>query len=211
MSISKRNISDLLRDIKSGGDPTMEGKLHPTIIWKATETVFGGLIEAAMRQDQESNGYDLNGDWISSFKNVPVILDEDTDEMYSELPAQVISLKDDRGIHQVSEMKGQEHPFTRVANGSHAVFSILESHYLNTHVEYYIEGNRIVYRGLGIAVEKVLIKMVAGIAGLDPDSPIPIPASMEEELIRRVKDLLEEEKLTPQDKNNDTNPNKYQA
>jgi len=211
MSISKKNISDLLRDIKSGGDPTMEGKLHPTIIWKATETVFGGLIDAAMRKDQESNGYDLNGDWISSFKNVPVILDKDTDEMYSDLPAQVISLKDDRGLHQVSEMKGQENPFTRVTNGSHAVYSILESHYLNSHPEYYIEGNRIIYRGLGVAVEKVLIKMIAGISGLDPDSPIPIPASMEEELIRRVKDLLEEEKLTPQDKNNDTNPNKYQA
>lgn len=210
MSITKKNISDLIRDIKSGGDPTMEGKLHPTIIWKTVDTVFGGLLEQALYKDKDENGYNINGDWISTFKNVPVLTDSDTGQKYSELPEQVISIKQNRGLHRVSEMKSIDNAFTQVANGSNDVFSILEAHYLNSKTEYYLEGSKIYYRNMGNAVEKVLIKMIAGISNLDPEAPIPIPAIMEEELVRRVINLLDEEKITPQDKLNDGNPNKYQ-
>jgi hypothetical protein len=207
MAITKNELSELVRDIKSGGDPSMEGKFHPTIIWKIADMVIGGMIEMAMYKTQGGNGYDINGDFITTFKNVEVRTDADTDEKYSVLPAPVISLKHNRGLHRVSEMKNLEDAFALVPNGSHDVFSILDAHYLNQKTEVYQEGGKIIYRNLRPTVEKVMVKMVAGISALDPDSPIPIPASMEDAFLQRVLELLDEQKLTPQDKVNDNNPN----
>jgi len=108
-------------------------------------------------------------------------------------------------------MKSLDNAFVQVANGSDDVFRILETHWINLKTEYYLEGNRIYYRNMGNAVKEVLIKMISGISNLDADSPIPIPASKEEELIKRVILILEEEKLVPQDKLNNENTNKYHS
>lgn len=207
MAITKNELSEIIRDKMLGGDSTLSGKLHPTIIWKTADTVIGKLIEMSMFKDKDSNGYEINGEFISVFKNVDIKYDEDCDEYYSNLPAPLISLKDDRGLVRVSEMKNIDNAFSIVGNGSHDVFSILDVHYLSRKTEVYVQGNEIRYRGLRTAIKKVLIKMVAGISSLDPDAPIPVPASMEADLIEMVSNLLQEEKLTTQDKSNDNNPN----
>jgi hypothetical protein len=206
MAITKNNLSDLIRDIKLGGDPTMAGRFHPTMIWKAADTVIGSLIEASMFKSKDSNGYDINGDWISTYGSVPVLNDTDRDEKYSVLPAQVISLKQNRGLHRISEMKNREDAYVQVPNGSHDIFSILDVHYHVNKTEFYLEGNKIFYRNIGVQVDKVLIKMVAGIANLDSDAPIPVPSILEEELVTRVINLLG---IENQDKGNDNNSNKF--
>ncbi len=205
MAITKRELSDLVRDGKFGGDPVL-GKIHPTIIWKTADTVIGKFIEQAMFKTPDSNGYEINGDFLTT-KTAPVKYDEDRDEKYSILPAQVISLKKNRGLHRVSELKNKENAFTQVGNGSNDIFSILDVHYLNSKTEFYQEGDKIYYRNIGVTVDKVMIKMVAGISHLDPDELIPIPAIMEDDFIERIKDILTESRVLPQDKNNDNNPN----
>jgi hypothetical protein len=207
MAITKNELSDLIRDKKLGGDATISGKLHPTIIHKMADTVIGKLIETAMFKDKDSNGYEINGEFISVFKNVKVKYDEDCDEYYSDLPAPLISLKDDRGLVRVSEMKSIDNAFAIVGNGSHDVFAILDAHYLNTKTEVYLQGNQIRYRKLRTGVKEVLVKQVAGISSLDADDPIPVPASMEADLVEMVSALLDEGKVTTQDKYNDNNPN----
>ena len=213
MAITKNELSDFIRDKKLGGDDTLSGKLHPTIIWKAADIVIGKLIEISMFKDKESNGYEINGEFITQFPShdhpepVLVKVDDITGENYSDLPAPLISLKQDRGLVRVSEIKSIENAFAIVGNGSHDVFSILDAHYLNSKTEVYVQGNRLIYRNIRTGVEKVLVKMVAGISSLDPNAPIPVPASMEADLIEMVSALLDEGKVTTQDKSNDNNPN----
>jgi len=213
MAITKNELSDLIRDKMLGGDTTLSGKLHPTIIWKTADTVIGKLIQMEMFKNKDSNGYEINGDFITQYPNennpepISVKTDIITGEKYSVLPAPLISLKDDRGLIRVSELKSVENAFAIVGNGSHDVYSILEAHYLNKKTEVYLQGNQIRYRNLRASVDQVLVKMVSGISSLDPDAPIPVPSSMESDLIEMVSNLLQEEKLTIQDKNNDNNPN----
>lgn len=206
MAITKRQLSDYVRDIKFGGDPALAGKLHPTIIWKTADIVIGKFIESAMFKTSDSNGYEIDGDFLTT-KTTPVKYDEDRDEKYSILPAQVIALKKNRGLHRVSELKNKENAFSQVGNGSNDIFAILDVHYLNSKTEFYQEGNKIYYRNIGITVEKVLIKMVAGISDLDPDALIPIPSIMEDDFVERIMEILTEARVLPQDKNNDNNPN----
>ena len=206
MAITKKQLSDYIRDIKFGGDPTLSGKIHPTMIWKTADIVIGKMIEAAMFKNQDSNGYEINGDFISTY-TADVLNNTERDEKYSKLPAQVISLKNNRGMHRVSELKNKENAFAQTGKGSNDIFSILDVHYVNTKTEFYMEADRIYYRNIGTTVEKVLIKMVAGISNLDPDATIPIPASLEDDFIERVSEILTEARVLPQDKNNDNNPN----
>ncbi len=206
MSITKRELSDYVRDIKFGGDPTLAGKLHPTIIWKTADIVIGKFVESAMFKNDDSNSYEINGDFLTT-KKAFVKYDESRDEKYSILPSPVISLKKNRGLHRVSELKNKENAFTQVGNGSHDTFCILDAHYLNTKTEFYQEGNKLYYRNIGLNVEEVLIKMVAGISNLDPDEPIPIPGIMEDDFVSRIMEILTEARVFPQDKNNDNNSN----
>lgn len=206
MALTKKELSEFVRDIMSGGDPAREGKYHDTIIWKAADIVLGGLIQEEMWKNRESNGYDINGSFLSTF--VAEVKDDSVrGEKYSVLPHSVIALKDNRGLHRVSEKGNFDNAFTQVANGSHDVFRILDAHYLNEHTEYYQEGDKIYYRHLGLAVKEVMIKMVAAITGLDPDQPIAIPSSMEDMFMERVLERLKIQQVTPQDKYNDSNPN----
>ena len=213
MAITKNELSDLIRDKMLGGDDTLSGKLHPTIIWKVADTVIGKLIESAMFKDKESNGYEINGEFITQYpsqsnpKPITVKIDSITGEKYSDLPAPIISLKNDRGLVRVSEIKSTNNAFAIVGNGSHDVFSILDVHYLNQKTEVYLQGNRLIYRNIRTGVEEVLVKIVSGISSLEPDAPIPVPAGLESDLIEMVCLLLQEEKITTQDKSNDNNPN----
>lgn len=210
MAITKRELPELVRDLKSGGDASIEGKYHPNIINKIADMVIGGLIAADMFKNQESNGYEINGDFLTPFVNVPVLNDVDRDEKYSVLPAAVISLKQNRGMYRVSAMQDKEFGFSQVPVGSHDIFRILEAHYISKRTEFYLERNRIYYRKIGLTVDKVLIKMVAAITNLDPDQPIAIPASMEGEFLDTILKFLDDPKSVNQDKANDSNSNTIQ-
>jgi len=206
MALTKIELSELVRDLMSGGDPVREGKFHDTIIWKLADVVLGGLIQEAMWKDPDSNGYEINGSFLTTFV-LDVKDDSDRGEKYSELEHSVITLKDNRGLHRVSERGNTEFAFDQVPNGSHDVFRPLEAHNLNPRTEFYQEGNNIYYRNLGLAVEKVLVKQISAITGLDEDEPIAIPATMEDMFLERIIERLSIQVRAQQDKNNDSNPN----
>lgn len=206
MALTKKELSEYVRDIMSGGDPSREGKFHDTIIWKTADIVLGGLIEAAMWKDKQSNGYDINGSYLSTF-TADIKEDSDRGEKYSLLPHSVISLKENRGLHRISEVGNTDFAYNQVPNGSHDVFRILDVHYISNRTEFYQEGKRVYYRNIGTSVTRVLKKYVAAISGLDADDPIAIPASMEDQFVERIIERLRFSQLIPQDKSNDQNPN----
>ena len=206
MALTKRELSELVRDLMSGGDPARGAKFHDTIIWKLADTVLGGMIQESMWKNPQTNAYEINGSFLRSFE-VDVLEDTVRNEKYSVLPHQVISLKENRGLHRVSELGNNENAFAQVPNGGHDTFNTLESHYLNRKPEFYQEGSRIYYRNIGTAIAKARTTMVPAIAGLDADSPIAIPAEMEDMFIQRIIERLSPQAMTNQDKNNDSNPN----
>lgn len=206
MALTKNELSELVRDIISGGDPVLEGKYHPTIIWKIADTVLGGLIQESMRKDNQTNGYEINGSFLTTV-TAGILEDTDRDERYSLLPHSVISLKENRGLHRISELKNTENAFSQVPNGGNDVFTILDVHYVSRKTEFYQESNRVYYRRLGLAVKKVLIKAVFSVTNLDPDQPIAIPSDMEDMFVERIIERLKIQQASPQDKSNDGNPN----
>ena len=206
MALTKSELSELVRDLMSGGDPVRGGKYHDTIIWKLADVVLGGLIQEAMWKNSKTNGYEINGSYLTTL-TLDVLDDDVTGEKYVELIHGVISLNENRGLHRVSEIGNVDNAFTQIPNGGRDIFAGLDASFLNQRTEFYQEGDRIKFNNLGKAVTQVLVKLVSAITGLDPNDPIAIPATMEDLFVQRIIDRLDPQKRTPQDKNNDSNPN----
>ncbi len=207
MAVTKGEFSELVIDLLSGGDSSTENKYHPEIVWKAAEFIYASIVAQSFFKDADGNAYDINGDFITAFKNVDVKLDSDRDEKYSDLPTGIISVKDNRGLRQVSSMKDQKTVFTLIPNGALATHFGLESSALNPYTEMYVEGGKIFYVNINKLADKVLIKMIGSISGLGIDNEIPIPANLEKALLDGTLEFLREPKATNQDKINDSNPN----
>jgi hypothetical protein len=206
MAITKTELEEYIRDIISGGDESLEGKYHPTIVWKTADTVLGGLIAESLRKDRQVNGYEINGSYLSSAV-LDVEEDTDRDEKYAVLPYPIVSLKENRGLHRVSETKNPDVAFSQIPNGGRDVFNALDVKDASDKVKFYQEGNKIYFRRIGNLVDKVLVKAVFSLTNADPDAPIAIPADMEDVFIDRILQRLGISQATPQDKSNDNNPN----
>ena len=204
MGLTKAEIADLVIELETGGGATSQSKYHPKAIYKVCDIVLGQVIEESLYKDRQSNNYEINGDFLSRY-TAEVKTDELTGEKYSDLPAQIISLKNDRGLHQITGVDtDQKDPFVPLGNGGVGIFGALEAYDHTSLPKYYLENNRIVYRNIG-SVEKVLVKMVASISDLDNDQLIPMPANLQKTFLDLVRDELK--KMPPQDKTNDSNPN----
>lgn len=206
MALTKNELEEYIRDIISGGDETLEGKYHPAIVWKTADTVLGSLIAESMRKDIQTNGYEINGGFLSTAV-LDVEEDTDRDEKYAVLPYPIIALKENRGLHRVSETKNPEVAFSQIPNGGRDVFNSLDVRDTSDRAKFYQEGNKIYFQRIGKLVNKVLVKAVFSITNADPDAPIAIPADMEDMFVDRVLQRLGISQATPQDKSNDNNPN----
>lgn len=201
MAFTRKELTEIVNELLSGGDNPVDNKIHIGIVTEVADVVRVTLIEEAYRKDSD---FDINGDFVSSFSDVPVKEDTGRGEKYSDLPAPLISLRDNMGLRQVSAMKDQKTSFTLIPNGAIATRAGLEVESLNKHNRMYIEKGRIYYLGIG-NVDKVLVKMVVPIRDLGDDDIIPIPAAYEDMFLEKVLAYIGNG--SPQDKTNNSNPN----
>jgi len=73
--------------------------------------------------------------------------------------------------------------------------------------ETYIEGERLYFRNFDNTDCKLLVRMVSSISDLDDDEMIPLPAEYELQFLELIKQSLQEQIVTLQDKHNDDNIN----
>lgn len=203
--MTKKEAYELVVDILSGGDDSATSKYHEEVVYKQLEIARNFMIKRAYIENRNEGSYDISGEFVKGFQCVPVLLDDCRDEYYSDLPAKLISLPNNRGLRSVSPMKGQNAAFSIVPNTGAGVWEGLEANDLGG-TECYLEDSRIYYKKLDASnVKQVLVKMIASIDNLDEDEQIPIPADMEALLIEQVVAAFSPSKATVQDKHNDSN------
>ena len=107
--MKKSEVIDLIKHQISGGDLTSDllSRYGEQFIEKYVELAYTSIIYALQVAATKAGDYGQLDPYIKTFKNVPVICDEDRDEYYSELPCAVIPLPMARGIRMISPMRGQ--------------------------------------------------------------------------------------------------------
>ncbi len=197
--ITKKQIAEIIADIKSGGDPVPNSKYDPRNIGVIVDIARNTLIDTEIRQYGR-----ISEIFTKAFNNVEVKTDTDRDEKFSDLPSIICALKKDQGLRQVSPMKDQRKVFVIGQSGDLALFDGMEGGLTDRTIAQ-LEGQRIYYVNINRNVKKVLIKMIPSIADIDINESIPVPGDKETALINIIKDMFQESKKTAEDKYNDNN------
>lgn len=205
--VTKHEIADLIIAQKSGGDASIQNKIDRREVYKYVDIVVGTLIAAEYEKNVARGSYSLNGDWVSTYDDVPIYESKKRKIKYAILPADLISLPGDRGLHMVAPQEDQSSPFIMIDGNSVGVFKDLEASYMPGKRTCYVEENRIYFPSLPTGCCAVLVKMIAGTDKLDEDKAIPIPAITRELLVQHVSALLETQVKWKTKMINDNNPN----
>jgi len=187
-----RNIDDFNIDIRE-----VEMMVSSAANWLIKQNLFQNITQAQ---------HNVDGQYIATFKSVPVLFDDSMDLAYCVLPAKYISMPHDRGIHQVSKMKDQFNVFIPIRNGAVAVFANSPAGRMENRIGFYPEGTNIYFtRDISKDVDELLIKLVIASATDIATNASFIPPDMEMPIIEKVLQMFGQER--PQDKQNNNNPN----
>ena len=104
-------------------------------------------------------------------------------------------------IRQVGDSQDETTVFVPVKQGQQSIIKNLEVGGLGGRVGYRLEANRLWFINMPQGeYSSVMVKYLPSITGLKEDEQITIPASVEADLINMIKQSLEEQKITPEDK-----------
>lgn len=205
--ITKEKIAQEVITASKGGQITSYRKLDPREVYEVIEKARNALMQGVL----DSGGV-LDGEFITQFKNVPILNDMSTHQKYSIVPTRLVSFSDRESIQQVSSMKNQRDPFVRIHNLG--MFGRLEAGAISGRVGYYPErvkigtdqSIRIYYENCPFQYKDVMIKMIASTYDFDEDEALPIPAGFEQQLVAMVYQELGIQLSTPLDLKNDVQP-----
>lgn len=176
--MTTREWIDLMIDRLAGGDCPQElkGKYHPEIIRRHLGIVHNYLIgKVAYPQAVQTKDIGFLDAYTKTFNNVAIQEDAIRDEKYSNLPASIISLPSNRGVHLISPQQGQHKPFLYRDNNTSRIFSNLEVDVAYAEGRFYVEGDKVFYKHIPYGVDKVLMKLIVPFEGLEDDDQVVFP------------------------------------
>lgn len=205
--ITKRSFAELIITEVSGGDLPQRDKWDERDIFLKADMALAQIIATLYREKKNADQY-INGGFVKAFENIPLKYNTARKESYFNLPAEMIALDNDKGLRQVSYMKGQDIPFSLIANGSQGVWDKLQVDSGEGSFIMYVEGPKVFIPTMPHNYAcKLLVKMICSTSTLDPDELLRVPAEMEAQLFYEVLKMCGINYKTPQKMVNDGNPN----
>lgn len=208
MSVTKFFLADQCKRILYSGNSAPNRAITTQELIVAVSQQFGYVCKTSYWQNKADGVVEINGGFIYSFKNIPILFDSDLGEYYSELPSSYIDLPSEIGLQYVNVMdpgnslQSQKEPMVRVFNNFVGMSSGLALETLQMRKAFYVEGNNIVYVGMTAdkAKLKALIKLAVSLEGIDEDTPINIAPELQAQIIDAVVKMYLVEKQIPVDK-----------
>jgi len=168
---------------------------------------YAQVVKLNWFQGKNDGVSEIEGVFVYTFKNRPVLKDEDTGRYYSEIPSSYLSLPHELGIRMVAEMKGDSQPFIRVPLTYLALTRNLTSITNMGRSGFYVEGKNIYFVNYNKA-EKVMFKLAIALEETDADDEIQIPPDIQSQIIDKVLTKYGYTKQIPIDNTNNSNSQK---
>lgn len=168
---------------------------------KASSDYFATL---KISKDKSPNASD-----VTTFFNVEVKFETDTDRTYCDLPSTYIKLPDDRGIYSVCPMKDMADQFIAIRPNSIWAYGSSHASFLSGSKGYYPEGGNKIYFDQNLLqltppISKLMIKeFIASSSSISNTAPYPISLEEEKYVVLEVFKLLAGVNMMPHDKVND--------
>ena len=201
-------LSQQIIRVISGGDQSKDSQLDVREVALYVGQTIEELIKDDMLSDYKSGikigDPHIPSNYIATFRNLPVVGDEETHQWYVDIPSSYLSLPNNMGIYQVSGMKNIRKPYIISDSGSIGIYDGLPASYLEGRVECYVEGLKLYFncnaRKKGIT--EVMLKIITGApSNLGMNDPLPLSPSEAKKIVQEGVILFSSRGI--QDKLND--------
>ena len=172
--------------------------------------------EVMLRIDQETNamaaesmldnmnvfGDKVRSKFLTVFEDVAIEYYQPRNVYRSKLPAQYVSLANEKGIDYVCPMQSMQDPFIPVNRAFMGLYNGNLAGDLQGQTGFWPESGYIYYTKPIIRYNKVLIRLIISDASqINDDAQYPIPPELEAELVTRVAKFFLSNPTLPDDKN----------
>jgi hypothetical protein len=180
MTTRKVLVEQVLRKL-SGGNLSSSFAVSELEVGKQIDQVTNAIIRINC----------LNGSWddyITTFDNVSITLDESRNIYYCVLPSKVISIPNQMGVFQVSTMKDQSNIFLPVTANASWLYGFELSDVLQGNSGYYNEQDRLYFVNYTPFdnTDKVLLKLIVDRSSLDEEEDYQVPPDIEEMILLKT-------------------------
>ena len=138
----------------------------------------------------------ISESWLQTYKNIPILTDETLGLRYSNLPARVMTLPDDKGVYVVAPQEDYDNPFVPQGFGKRFIFGNLPI----LHPVYWVDVDKVYYKNVPSAVKEVMMVLV-------PQVLEEIQDDVAFEVRDAVIKMYMSTKPIPKDETNDNNNN----
>lgn len=204
----RSQISEQILRILAGGNITKDFRYDIREINLLVNQYRDALVRRDMLQDRQMNLledilYDTTEDNVTTFENIEVLYNSNTNIYYSKMPVSPMSLPSGKGVFMVSLMQSQYKPFLPISPSFISSTYGTERADLGGNIGYYREGDKIIYHNIDCNKPKyVLIKMIVSASDLS-DEQLNIPNHLQAEIIQSIVALLQPALAVQEDNKND--------
>lgn len=179
--MKKNEFIEIVKGILTSGDdnPDLQEKYHENRINLVASLAFSNAIYEVFRNQLDEK------DLYTRDYTVDVLYDETYDEYYSTLPATVMQLPMNAGIHKISPVK-EKWSFNPINRLSEDVFAELEVGQVDKNPSYYLTSTRVTYQYYDWKnkhIQKVRMSLVPPLDEYADEDDLIIPAGKEDLLL----------------------------
>jgi hypothetical protein len=192
--MTKEQWVSLLVDYMAGGDcpADLRGRYHPIDVADYFSLLYSSVIFQVHGNAVRYRDYAQFDSYVKAYNNVTVQYDTDRNEYYCLMPAEIISLPENRGIRSISPMKDQSTKFWYSDNNTADIYKELEVNKIINKVSYYVEGNKVYFRNFDTNYinDGLLFKIIVSLNAIADTDEIGLPAQMSGEIFVMLTNLL---------------------
>lgn len=196
--MTKNQIAAMIQDLLNANSTPTKGKYDRKDISILIGLAYKDAVVDAITikyRGKRIIASNIDGGFVTSYKDVPIEFDEDRQIYYSKLQASVLQLTGDLGLRQISPMEDESTSFIHSAIGDRFVQGPLEVNSYPKPPSFQVENDRVYYHADELPWYfkkngKVLIKQVRDISDIDDDDDFNIPGGYDTKIVDWVLEKM---------------------
>jgi len=175
-----KNLADLVRLRLNVNAQDAPVNVDERVIIAMADKAMNGLLPRYLKE----YGVDVIG-VMAIRQYFDVQYDSDADLKYSDTQGKVNTIAGNMGLLGVGLTQDDDCDFIITKSAQQSIYSKLEAGQGKS-VRVWQEGGRLYYRNLPFAVKQVVVRAIPNFSTLDTDTPIPMPADLQDAVIDKI-------------------------
>lgn len=179
-----KNLADLVRLRLNVNAQDAPVNVDERVIIAMADKAMNGLLPRYLKE----YGVDVIG-VMAIRQYFDVQYDSDADLKYSDTQGKVNAIAGNMGLLGVGLTQDDECDLIITKPAQQSIYAKLEAGQAHG-VKVWQEGGRLYYKNLPFSVKQVVVRAIPNFSALDTDTPIPMPADLQDTVIDKIIQLL---------------------